>query len=67
MPVEYAQWIRAGIAVDLDAEDQFVGVEITGLVRRDVDGVDQRRDAVLGNAAPYNLFEANVVGDAGPE
>ena len=67
MPIENAQRIGPGVAVDRDPEDQLVVLEIIGLGGRYVVRVDQRRDAVLDHAAPGDLLEPDVMLDAGTQ
>lgn len=61
MPVHDAQRIGPGIAGNLDAEDEVVGIEILGVDRRDHLGIVEGGSGVHAHAAPDNLLEADVV------
>ena len=64
VPVHDAQGIGTGIAVDRYAEHRFVIGKVIGVFGANQLWIDQRRDAILDDAAPGNLLEADVVGDA---
>src|SRR5690242_15178871 len=61
VPIGDAQRIGASIAVDFDAEDLVVIVEVTGVASADHLGIVERGNAVDGDPAPSDLFDPDLV------
>ena len=62
MPIDDAQRVGVGLAVEGDAKNGLAGLQIRCFSRRDLEGMVQGGNPINADTAPLNLLDTDVTG-----